>query len=429
MNRENNNKSFSGFSKLNYQQRIKKLISLKILKPKDASLFSSKENLPRKIAEELIENFIGYFTIPLGMAVNFRIDSQDYIIPMAIEESSVVAAASKTAKWINENGRINTATLGNNAIGQIQIAIAKNFPAFKDIIEKNKKSLIDDVNQTIACNMYKRGGGLQNITIREIAREDGKTMAVIHLLINTCDAMGANVINQICEYLKPKVQNLTNEKVTMCILSNLSDEKLTKAEVIIHNVKPEIGAAIAEASVFAHHDPYRAATNNKGVLNGIDAVVIATGNDWRAVEAGVHAYAARSGKYSSITQWQMHGKDLIGTLVAPINVGIYGGVTRLHPIAELCLKILGVEHASELGRIIAAVGLVQNLGALKALTNEGICEGHMRLHISNLCLAAGAKQQEMNELKIALKEFLQKNKHVWLKDAKKQLQKIRQQHT
>jgi hydroxymethylglutaryl-CoA reductase len=248
---------------------------------------------------------------------------------------------------------------------------------------------------------------------------------VLHILCDPCDAMGANLINQVCEALKPRIESLTSEIVGLCILSNLVDGKLAGAEVVIRNIDPEVGRGIQEASIFAKSDPYRASTHNKGVLNGIDPVLIATGNDWRAVEAGIHAYAARSGKYQPITDWQMKGPDLIGRIEVPMAVGTVGGVTRVHPTARVALKILGIEKAEELARICASVGLVQNLGALKALATVGIVKGHMNLHTANLAIAAGAEVHEVAQVRQHLSEVLKVEKKVTLSDAQRILEDIR----
>jgi hydroxymethylglutaryl-CoA reductase len=237
--------------------------------------------------------------------------------------------------------------------------------------------------------------------------------------------MGANLITQVCEYLKPQIEQLSNAKVNICILSNLVDTKLTRVTIQIKNIDPEIGNKIAEASIFAEQDPYRAATNNKGVLNGIDPILIATGNDWRAVEAGVHAYATREGQYRSITKWRMQANTLIGTFEAPVIVGIVGGMTRIHPTAQMCLRMLDVKSAEQLSRVVAATGLVQNLGALRALCEEGIMQGHMKLHISNLMLACGATQKEFATLRTKLENVLSEVKKVTLTDAKTLLEELR----
>lgn len=418
-------KSWHDFYKLKRHERISKLVEMGSLTQKEAEHFYRSKAPSFTLAENFIENSIGYYQIPLGVAVNFYIDRRDYVIPMAVEETSVIAAASKTAKWIREHGEIITKTSGSCAIGQVQLAKIKNFDSFQKIIMKHKNTLIKDINLNVGGNMLKRGGGVKKIIVRKLPRNDGGEMAVIHIMVETCDAMGANFVNQICEYLRSPIEALTNEKVNLCILSNLIDSKLTQAKVIIHDLDFKLGKAIEEASLFAQCDPYRAATSNKGILNGMDAVAIATGNDWRAVEAGVHSYAARDRKYVSIAQWTMQNSTLIGELQAPINVGIVGGMTRLHPTANLCLKMLGIKKAEELSRIIAAVGLVQNLGALRALTTEGICKGHMKLHIANLCLAAGAKSTEIKKLKQFLENTLQKNKRISLTDAVKALKELR----
>ncbi len=416
---------FEGFSKLSRQERFTRLVEIGALSRQDVHFLETGGLQDSDLAEKFIENVIGYFQIPLGVATNFLIDGTEYVIPMAVEETSIVAAASKTAKWIRANGEIQTQTLGKEIIGQIQLAKVKDFSLFKEKIEKNKKIFIEMANKDVANGMVKRGGGVRDIHIREIPRGDGFNMAVVHVLADTKDAMGANIINQVCEFLKQPIEELTGETVTMCILSNLVDTKLTRAQITMKNIDPELGNKIAEASLFAQNDPYRAATNNKGVLNGIDPILVATGNDWRAVEAGVHAYAARTGQYRSITRWSMQGEYLVGQLIAPICVGTVGGVTALHPTAKMCLKMLKTKSADSLSRVVAAVGLVQNLGALRALTTDGIIQGHMKLHIENLALSAGTKDSEMALVKKRLEEVLLATKRVSLSHANEILQEIR----
>ncbi len=279
-----------------------------------------------------------------------------------------------------------------------------------------------------ACipGLVARGGGVRDIAIREVPRptQDG-TMLVMHILCDPCDAMGANLINQVCEALKPRVEELTCERVGLCILSNLVDTKLVAAEVIVRDVDPLLGKGIQEATLFAKADSYRAATHNKGVLNGIDPILIATGNDWRAVEAGIHSYASRSGRYQPVTDWSMDGSDLVGRIEVPLAVGTCGGVTRLHPTARVALKMLKVNRAEELARICAAVGLVQNLGALKALATVGIVKGHMQLHAANLAIAAGAEIHEVARVRDRLAQVLQVEKSINLSRAKEILEAIR----
>jgi hydroxymethylglutaryl-CoA reductase len=418
---------FNGFSKLKRPERLQRLMAMGVLTAEDVRHLQHATSAElNALIEHFIENVIGCFQMPLGIATNFRIDGRDYIIPMAVEETSVVAAASSTAKWVRQQGEITTSTKGTDIIGQLQIARVNDLSRLNKVIAHSKTQFIQLANQHVVPNLVARGGGVTDIQLRLIAREDGNTMAIIHVLLNPGDAMGANLVNQVCEYLKPHIETQSGERVTMCILSNLVDTKLTRATVRIHNIDPQLGENIAEAALFAEHDPYRAATHNKGVLNGIDAVLIATGNDWRAVEAGVHAYAARSGQYRAITSWRRQGHDLIGTLEAPIVVGTVGGVTRLHPTAQLCLRMMGIERAEHLARIVAAVGLVQNLAALRALTTRGIVQGHMKLHIHNLLLAAGAAPAEQDTLRQRLLHLLQIQRKITLSDVSALLSQLRE---
>lgn len=417
--------SLSGFSKLNRQQRLNTLLNIGVLTEAEVNHLLSNENLSTDLAEKLVENVLGYFQLPLGVATNFRIDGKDYVIPMVVEETSIIAAASKTARWIRDHGELTTEVVGKENIGQIQFATVNDYSVFQKTVENKKDELIDLANQFPAASLVKRGGGVKDLQIRKIKREDNKDMAVIHLLVNTCDAMGANMIIQICEYLKDPLQRLTGETVTMCILSNLNDSKITRVKAVIRNVDPELGNKITEASLFAKLDPYRAATHNKGIMNGIDPILLATGNDWRAVEAAAHAFAARDGQYRSLSHWEMINGDLIGTLTAPITVGIVGGMTKLHPTAQMSLNMLNIQSADELARIIAAVGLVQNLGAIKALVTFGFIEGHLKLHISNLSLSAGANQAEIPLLEKYLEEILKQTNRLTLTHAINALKEIR----
>jgi hydroxymethylglutaryl-CoA reductase len=419
--------TFKGFSKLQLEQRLEKLIELGALDSNDVAYLKHGGLRDTGLGEKFIENVIGYFQLPLGVATNFRIDGQDFVIPMAVEETSIIAAASKTAKWVRESGSITTQVLGENIIGQIQLAQVSNFAKFSQSILDKKEEFIRLSNDEVAFGLVRRGGGVTDIQVRRLLRHDGKDMAVVHVLMNPVDAMGANIINQVCEFLKHPIEELTGEKVTMCILSNLVDSKLTKATVVLEKMDPELAAKIEEASYFAEADPYRAATNNKGVLNGMDPILIATGNDWRAVEAGVHAYAARDGQYRSITKWRREGVFLVGELVAPIIVGTVGGVTSLHPTANMCLRMLGTSSAAELSRVVASVGLVQNLGALRALTTVGIIEGHMKLHIKNLTLGAGAEEREVPYVVKKLEEILAIKKRISLSNAIEVLKELRAQ--
>lgn len=413
------------FRHLNLSQRHEYLRERCSLTLEEAQLLAGAPLSP-EIADHLIENAIGYFPIPMGVATNFRIDGQDRLIPMAVEETSIIAAASATAKWVRDNGTLTTHTQGKLIIGQIQMPRISDPARARALLEQEFPRLIAVANQMIP-GLVSRGGGVTQITLREIPRPvpDNGTMMVLHVLCDPCDAMGANIINQVCEALKPEIECITGESVGLCILSNLVDGKLSVAEVRLPNIDPAVAEGIHEASLFAEADPYRAATHNKGVLNGIDPILIATGNDWRAVEAGVHAYAARSGRYQPISLWRRQGTQLVGRIELPMAVGTAGGVIRVHPLAKVALKILGIEKADELARTCAAVGLVQNLGALRALSTVGIVRGHMELHASNLALAAGSTQDEIPEMRARLAEKLKSDRALGLTMAREILEEIR----
>ena len=414
------------FHRISFEERQARLAEWCDLDPQELQILKGVNALPTDTAEHFIENVVGIFPLPMGVATYFNIDGRDILIPMAVEETSIIAAVSSTAKWLRKmGGTITTEARGNLIIGQIQIPrLADPEQAVENLL-KEKEYLIEQGN-LIVPGLIPRGGGIRDLHFRTLTREDGQgKMLVIHVLCDPCDAMGANLINQVCEGLKPEIEMITGERVGLCILSNLVDGKLAYAKVEIDGLDPEIGFGIQEATQFAKTDPYRAATHNKGVLNGIDPILIATGNDWRAVEAGIHAYAARSGQYKPITDWRFDGTKLVGEFLAPLAVGTVGGVTMLHPTARLSLKIMGVTHAEDLARIAAATGLVQNLGALKALATVGIVKGHMRLHAANLALAAGAKENELPRLKEELALVLSREKRIGLSRAKEILEEIR----
>ncbi|MBA4696812.1 MAG: hydroxymethylglutaryl-CoA reductase, degradative [Legionella sp.] len=417
---------FQGFSKLNRAERFERLLALGAITEEDMRFIEAGGVQELALAETLIENAIGYFQLPLGVAPNFRIDEQDYLIPMAVEETSIIAALSKTAKWVRQQGTISTKVVGSTIIGQMQLPYVNDFDRFEHLLKRNKDLLIDKANHAILASMVRRGGGIVDLSLRSVPRIDGQgNMAIIHVALNPCDAMGANILNQALEFLKGPIEELTNESIGLCILSNLNDTKLTTAEVSMP-IDSALGQRLQEASIFAETDPYRAATHNKGIMNGIDAVLIATGNDWRAVEAGMHAYAARSGSYQALSQWRYQDGILKGSLTAPIIVGTVGGVTTLHPTAKLCMRMMGIESANHLSRIVAAVGLIQNLGAIRALCTEGIIKGHMRLHIDNLLLNAGAQHNEKPALKAQLQAWLEENKHISLEQVHILLRRMRE---
>lgn len=354
-------------------------------------------------ANHMIENVVGLFNMPFGIATNFLINNKDYLIPMVIEEPSVVAAASNAAKMFRSGGGFITSSDDPIMIGQIQLLDIEDMPTTIQKIDENRKYLIGKANES-AGSILQRGGGVRNLEVRVIESDDIAPMLVLHLLYDTRDAMGANAVNTAVEYIASDVERITGGRVNLRILSNLTDKRKARCSGIVPKemLRREgfdgeaVVDAIVEAGLFASIDPYRATTHNKGVMNGIDPVVIATGNDWRAIEAGAHAFAARSGSYTSMTRWTKTANgDLEGYIELPMALGIVGGATKVHPLAQLSLAILGVESAQELAEVVVTVGLAQNLGALRALATEGIQKGHMRMHARQLAVAAGASAEQV----------------------------------
>ncbi|HLU11280.1 MAG TPA: hydroxymethylglutaryl-CoA reductase, degradative [Oceanobacillus sp.] len=349
-------------------------------------------------ADHMIENAVGVYALPLGIATNFLINNMDFLIPMVIEEPSVVAAVSNAAKLFRAGGGFVTSSDEPIMIGQIQMMDIPDVYVAAGAIMAQRAALIEEVNR-IGGSIVKSGGGAKDIQVRPLMNTPAGHMLIVHLLYDTRDAMGANAINTAVEHLAPMIEQITGGRANLRILSNLTDQRKARAEGMIPASELEtetlkgtdVVKAIVEAGAFAEADPYRAATHNKGIMNGVDAVVIATGNDWRAVEAGAHAYAARNGQYTSLSHWwQDEQGNLRGSLEMPLAVGIVGGATRVHPTAQVALKILGIQSARQLAEIIVAVGLAQNLAAIRALATEGIQHGHMRMHARQIAVAAGA---------------------------------------
>lgn len=395
---------FEGFSKLRRPQRIEKLAAFAGLSPEDLRTLDGTlgGGLSQDQAEHLIENVVGTYALPMGVAVGFQIDGREVAVPMVVEETSIVAAASAMAKWVRRNGGFHTRALGRLIIGQVQFPVVKNPDKFIVAFDKHEQELLRLANSVVP-SLVARGGGVTGFQLRMLPRPDGQTMLVLHVLCDPCDAMGANLINQVCEALKPALEDISGERVGLCILSNLTDTKLFEATCEIRDIDSDLGHAIEEAALFAALDPYRRATHIKGIMNGIDPILLATGNDWRAVEAACHTYASLPHTPKSLSTWLYRDGVLHGKLTAPLAVGTVGGVTKIHPTAQASLKIMGVQHADELARICVSVGLAQNLGALRALCSEGIIRGHMRLHASNFAIMAGATEVEFPTLEAALK--------------------------
>ncbi len=364
------------------------------LTPEEIAGLTGATLLPLDLADSMIENVIGTYALPLGLALNFQINGRDVLIPMAVEEPSIVAGASFMAKLVRAGGGFRATATAPEMIGQIQILDLPPgaLPAAAAQIEAQKAYLLDQL-AGLHPTLEARGGGARDIEVHPITESPIGAFLVLHLIYDVRDAMGANAVNTACEHLAPMIEEITGGRVHLRILSNLSDRRLARAECAIpagalaHGEfsGEQVRDGIIEAWAFAAADPYRAATHNKGIMNGIDPVVIATGNDWRAIEAGAHAYAARDGRYTSLTTWEQGAQGvLVGTLEIPMAVGIVGGATKVNPAARAALQLMGVTTAAELAEIIVSVGLAQNLAALRALATEGIQRGHMRLHAKKL---------------------------------------------
>lgn len=361
------------------------------------------DTLTLELADKLIENVVGVLGLPLGIGLNLKVDGEDYLIPMAVEEPSVVAAFSNAAKMARAGGGFFAESDPSHMIGQIQLC-PKDDPSAR-AAEDALRTHIADVEaaaRDASRAMAARGGGLVRVEIRRLTDpEGGPPMVVLHLVLDVLDAMGANAVNHVCESVAPAVERITGIDVNLRILSNLATHRLARARTRIPVAAVgggRIAERIAQADRFARMDPFRAATHNKGLLNGIDAVAIATGNDWRSIEAGAHAWAARDGQYRGLTRWTFDGEHLDGRIELPLALGTVGGITRSHPTIQLLRSLLGVGDARVLAGIFASVGLAQNLAALRALAAEGIQKGHMALHARQLAIAAGAAPDEVDRV-------------------------------
>ena len=393
-----------GFYKRSIEERASILQDRAQLTDTEIDVLLHGAGLSATQADHMIENTVGLYSLPLGIATNFLINGRDRLIPMVIEEPSVVAAMSNAARLFREGGGFQTSSDAPIMIGQLQVLDLQNVFAATEKIAANKERLLAEVN-SIGGSIIKRGGGARDIQTRPFPETPIGPMLVVHLLMDVRDAMGANAINTAAEHIAPLVEEITGGRVNLRILSNLTDQRKARAEGMIPATAlatesmagEDVARAVVEAGIFAEIDPYRAATHNKGIMNGVDAVIIATGNDWRAIEAGAHAYAARSGHYTSLSHyWQDENGNLHGELEMPLSVGIVGGATRVHPAAQVALKILGVSSAQELAEICAAAGLAQNFAALRALASEGIQRGHMRMHAKQIALSAGAAPEQVS---------------------------------
>jgi hydroxymethylglutaryl-CoA reductase len=400
----------AGFYNLPQDARLNILAEAAGLKSSELAAFQSL-GLSLDQADHMVENSIGVFGLPLGVGLNFLVNGREVLVPMAIEEPSVVAGASFMAKLVRSAGGFTATTTAPEMIGQMQVLDVKDLTTARKKLLDHKSELLGEVN-LLDPILQKFGGGGRDLEVRIIEESPIGPFLVVHIIYDVRDAMGANAVNTACEKLAPSVEQITGGRVHLRILSNLSDRRMVKASCTVFSRDLEFknpdGRAfsgdlvcngIVEAWAFAAADPYRAATHNKGIMNGVDSVVIATGNDWRAIEAGAHAFAARDGRYSSLSTW---GRDtagnLTGELEMPMAVGIVGGATNVHPAAKAALKLMGVKSAGELAGIVASVGLAQNLAALRALATEGIQLGHMSLHARQVATAAGATGNQIEEI-------------------------------
>ncbi|HUK85128.1 MAG TPA: hydroxymethylglutaryl-CoA reductase, degradative [Candidatus Acidoferrum sp.] len=412
----------SGFYKLTPKERLALIKDFAGLTEEEMRLLENTGSLPMDVADHMVENVIGVFPEPLGIGVNFQINGKDYLIPMATEEPSVIAAASYAAKMIRDGGGFHTSSTTPVMIGQIQLVKIKDAKLAKQQILGARSEILKKANdQDTVLNSF--GGGAKDMDAKIIETTMGQ-MVIVELYVDCRDAMGANAVNTMAEAVAPMIEQLTGGRVYLRIITNLATKRLAKAWCTIP--KEALGGeavvdGIAFASAFAAADPYRAATHNKGALNGIIAVVLATGNDHRAIEAGAHAYAALKGSYTSISKWTKNKNgDLNGEIELPMAVGLIGGAVKTHPIARIAMKILNVKSANEFGEVLAAVGLAQNLGALRALSSEGIQRGHMSLHARNIAVTAGAK----NDLVDKVAEQMIKERKVRVDRAKEIIEEL-----
>ena len=403
------NSRLENLRNLTPRERLNRVMEATALGEAEAATFQGG-GLPLALANGMIENVIGTFELPVGIATNFTVNGKDYLVPMAVEEPSVVAAASYMARLARVGGGFVASSTGPVMRAQIQVLNVTDPHGARARILSEREAIIAAANARDKV-LISLGGGCRDVEVHVFDDTPVGPMLAAHLLVDVRDAMGANTVNTMAETVAPLIEKITGGQVRLRILSNLADLRLSRAMV---RLSPDtlktsqyggerIARGIVEACAFAIVDPYRAATHNKGIMNGIDPVVVATGNDWRAIEAGAHAWAARSGRYTSLTRWEIDSSGhLVGTLEMPMALGLVGGATKTHPSAQAALRILGVSSAQELAEVTVAVGLAQNMAALRALATEGIQRGHMALHARNIAIVAGAAGDEIERVAAAL---------------------------
>jgi hydroxymethylglutaryl-CoA reductase len=380
--------------------------------------------LDEDTADKFVENVIGTYSLPYGVALNVRVNGHDYVVPMVVEEPSVVAAASNAARMVREGGGFVAEADEPLMTAQIQLTRVEHREEAKTKILAHKAELLASADAAIP-GLVERGGGARDLEVRIVSDD----MLVVHVLVDCRDAMGANLVNGLAERIAPRLAELASAQIGLRILSNLCDRRCVRVRCRVpakaleteETSGLEVIEGIENASRFAEADPYRAATHNKGIMNGVDAVVIATGNDWRAVEAGAHAFAARSGRYAPLATWRGEGDALVGRIELPMALGTVGGTLRVHPAARLSLRLLGVTGAQDLAMIAASVGLASNLAAVRALATCGIQRGHMALHARSVALAAGANGDEVERVATMIVEA----RDITLEAAQKALRHVR----
>ena len=406
MPKKNTRSRIAGFYNLSLEQRLAELAMHSQLTSDEIKVLSGEAGLSPAQADHMIENVVGIHALPLGIALNFIVNGREVLVPMAIEEPSVVAGASFMARLARAGGGFIAHASPPEMIGQIQLLGIQDLPAARLAILEQKDQLLAEISELDPV-LKRLGGGPRDLEVRLILDSPIGGFLVVHLVYDVRDAMGANAVNTAVEKLAPQLEAISGGKAHLRILSNLADRRLAHAQCTIPLGELAFGEYPAEdvrdgiiaAWAFAAVDPYRAATHNKGIMNGIDPVVIATGNDWRAVEAGAHAYAARDGRYTSLSTWGQDAQgNLVGSLELPLAIGIIGGATQVHPVARACLKLMEVTTSGQLAEIIVSVGLAQNLAALRALATEGIQRGHMGLHARQVAIAAGAVGEQIEKL-------------------------------
>ncbi len=400
------NSRIENYRNLSCAERLSQAVAAAGLPDADRALLAQPGGLPLNLANGMIENVVGTFELPLGVATNFTVNGKDYLIPMAVEEPSVVAAASYMARIARGSGGFRTSSDLPIMRAQVQLLGVGDPEGARHKLLAARDEIVAAANAKDKV-LVSLGGGCRNIEVHVFPQTPRGPIVVMHLLVDVRDAMGANTVNTMAETVAPIVERITGGTVRLRILSNLADLRLARASVTIPEAalttKEFSGRRMIEgmldAYTFAAIDPYRATTHNKGIMNGIDPVVVATGNDWRAIEAGAHAYAARSGRYTSLTTWEEdRDGNLVGSIEMPMALGLVGGATKTHPLAQWSLRLLGVKSAQELAEVTVAVGLAQNMAALRALATEGIQRGHMALHARNIAIVAGAEGAEIEAI-------------------------------